>query len=415
MRRKSTADTLRPLLKELEAVIRLAVPTLTTQEGRAIISSTALLCQKTAKWVETVVGGEHEDTQMSKDILKGLLNQAIISCGHCIRASIAHRTFEICYPRLVIRSTSPKSGWEEGEKVILDAIEVFISLGSSLSRSTGDFSITNLMIAAYRPSSPETDPGIFLPSILPVLLSSIQTNSFLDESLAILTRTLHGRQSKTSPPTLSPHITVPLCGILPAVASIHADPLTRHQAFRVLSLLLVASEPQLRFRHLVDLTSDSEFPQMRVASVGLVKEALLEALSLPRTENIFLTSLFLRSFGTILFRPNPNDLFTSENLTLTEFRESHEPQRLVECLSLYYVLLLRDQNNLTGIRDTDVLKAVDTNLLTPLRSHLKRWTEDDPVLTVCIAASHHHDITPIVSLDISLERVDVARASLLNP
>ena len=202
------------------------------------------------------------------------------------------------------------------------------------------------MIAAYRPS-PETDPDIFLPFILPVLISSIQTNSFLDESLAVLTRTLHLRQLKASSPSLSPHITVPLCGLLPAVASSHADPLTRHQAFRVLSLLLVASEPQLRFRHLVELTSDSEFPQMRVASVGLVKEALLEALSLPpNAQNIFLTSLFLRSFGTILFRPNPSDLFTSANLTLSEFQDSHEPQRLVECLSLYYVLLLRDKNNL---------------------------------------------------------------------
>ena len=66
-------------------------------------------------------------------------------------------------------------------------------------------------------------------------------------------------------------MTVPLCGLLLAVASSHSDPLTRHQAFRVLSLLLVASEPQLRFRHLVELTSDSEFPQMRVAPVGLVK------------------------------------------------------------------------------------------------------------------------------------------------
>ena len=223
-------------------------------------------------------------------------------------------------------------------------------------------------------------------------------NLFFDESLAILTRTLHLRQSKISP-SLSPHITVPLCGLLPAVASIHADPLIRHQAFRVLSLLLAASEPQLRFRYLVELTSDSEFPQMRVASVGLVKEALLQALSLPPgTENIFLTSLFLRSFGPILFRPNPSDLFTSADLSLSDFQDSHEPQRLVECLSLYYVLLLRDKHNLvcplfvipahrivdssqTGIQDASVLKTIDTNLLTPLRSYLKRWTESAAVTT----------------------------------
>jgi hypothetical protein len=66
LRRKSAPDTLRPLLNELEAVIRLAVPTLTTQEGRAIISGIAVLCQKVAKWADTVAGDEHEDTRISK-------------------------------------------------------------------------------------------------------------------------------------------------------------------------------------------------------------------------------------------------------------------------------------------------------------------------------------------------------------
>ena len=71
--------------------------------------------------------------------------------------------------------------------------EVYTALGSSLNRPTSDSSTIDLIIAAYRPS-PETDPDIFLPSILPVLISSIQTNSFLDESLAVLARTLHLRQ-----------------------------------------------------------------------------------------------------------------------------------------------------------------------------------------------------------------------------
>jgi hypothetical protein len=66
LRRKSSPDTLRPLLKELQAIIRLAVPKLTTQEGRAIISGIAVLCQKTVKWMETVSGVEHEDSRLSK-------------------------------------------------------------------------------------------------------------------------------------------------------------------------------------------------------------------------------------------------------------------------------------------------------------------------------------------------------------
>ena len=135
----SAPYTLRPLLKELNVVIQLIAPALTTQEGRAIISGVTVLCQKTAKWAEVVGGGDHEVTRISKvssslllalrsmtvhdfqEILKDLLNQVVISCGHCIRASIAQRTFEVCYPRLTIRS-SQQSGWEEGEGVILGAI-----------------------------------------------------------------------------------------------------------------------------------------------------------------------------------------------------------------------------------------------------------------------------------------------------
>ena len=66
LRRRSAPDALRPLLKELQAIIQLAVPTLTTQDGRAIISGVTLLCQNTAKWAETIAGDEHEDTRLSK-------------------------------------------------------------------------------------------------------------------------------------------------------------------------------------------------------------------------------------------------------------------------------------------------------------------------------------------------------------
>ena len=73
LRRKSAPDTLRPLLEDLQKVIQLAVPILTTQEGRAIISGIIILCRKTAKWAETIAGGEHEDTRLSKVGRKNML------------------------------------------------------------------------------------------------------------------------------------------------------------------------------------------------------------------------------------------------------------------------------------------------------------------------------------------------------
>ena len=94
---------------------------------------------------------------------------------------------------------------------------------SSLNPSKGKFSTTDLMVATYRPFA-EADPDKFLACRSP---HSNFFNSFLEESPAVLTRTLYLRQSKTSSPILSSHITVPLHGLLHAVASIHADSQTR--------------------------------------------------------------------------------------------------------------------------------------------------------------------------------------------
>lgn len=181
--------------------------------------------------------------------------------------------------------------------------------------------------------------------LLPVIISSIQSNAFLDESLALLIRVLHTRVVNKEQGDLSHDITIPLITVLPSIASAHPDPMIRHQAFRVLSLVLSSSDAHLRFQTLITLTRDSEFPQMRAASVGLVKESLLNALSQPKGNNPFLGPMFLRTFGPVLFRPSPPDLFMG-NLSLKDFQETHEPGRLVECLSLYYVLLNRDTKNL---------------------------------------------------------------------
>ena len=78
---------------------------------------------------------------------------------------------------------------------------------------------------------------------------------------------------------------------------------------------------------------------MGVAAVGLVEEAIIESLSSAKP-NLFASPLFLRVFGSILFRPSPPDLFSgSKELSLSTFQET---QRLVECLALSCVLVQRD-------------------------------------------------------------------------
>jgi Uncharacterised protein family, YAP/Alf4/glomulin len=181
-----------------------------------------------------------------------------------------------------------------------------------------------------------------LSSLLPTILASIRSNSVLDEALAILLKSLD--PAATPRPERSPDIVIPLCTVLPSLCSTHPDPLVRHQAFRILSLLLSSIPPPLRLQLLKDLTTDSDLPQMCVASVGLVKEAFLEAISSTKS-NIFVSPTFFQVFGPVLFRPNPPDLFSS-SISLDKFKDSTEPSRLIECLSLYYVVLIRDKSNM---------------------------------------------------------------------
>lgn len=177
-----------------------------------------------------------------------------------------------------------------------------------------------------------------LSSMLSIILSFIQNNTSLDETLSFLLQTLYTNKS-----TLSPEVSVPLCTVLPPLASGHPNPSVRHQAFRILSKVLSSVDAALRVQILEDLCSSSEFPQMRVAAVGLVKEAVLDAFA-SDTPSLFASPRFLQVLGPTLFRPQPADFLESKP-SLKTLQESSEPARLVECLGLMYVLVLRDQKN----------------------------------------------------------------------
>lgn len=113
------------------------------------------------------------------------------------------------------------------------------------------------------------------------------------------------------------------------------------------------------------LTDPTHSPQTRIAAISLVKESVLHALNgtnilpvLSPLEDIFGTSLFLEILGPTLFRPNPSDLFDNPNFDPQEFIYSPEPNRLIECLAFYYVLVHRDTENRVGAR---ILPRWNTN------------------------------------------------------
>jgi hypothetical protein len=183
-----------------------------------------------------------------------------------------------------------------------------------------------------------------LASLFPVVMTSLQNDVALDATLAILLRVLC---MASSPPQaeLSPDIIIPLTTVLPLLCSAHPDASTRHITFRILGHVLQLTPSVLRLQILRDLVSPSEdaSPYMRTAAIGLVKEAVLEAVSHPKTENVFASPFLLQSIGPHVFRLDPPALLDS--IGVDELKDSPEPARLVGCLNLYYILLLRDVDN----------------------------------------------------------------------
>ena len=179
-----------------------------------------------------------------------------------------------------------------------------------------------------------------------LLVGALQANMVIDESLFLLFIILTGENTN-----ISPEIATSLCTVFTALASTHLDSTIRQLNLRLLSLTLSKLPPPPRLEILLKLVTDEDFPQIRGPAVGLVKEAVLEALALPpddASRNPFASPELLRIFGGVLFRPNPPEFF-SERKTREELAQSLELLRIADCLSFYYVLLQRDRENMVRL------------------------------------------------------------------
>jgi len=226
----------------------------------------------------------------------------------------------------------------------------YADLGITQSQFASSPSLVSviLFVHTWLISSSSIPLARILPSFLPSLNTMLQPSSRLHgDAIAFLLLVLHQNRVDTRSELL-PEVINTLMPVLVALSSTHPSPLARHQAFRALSLLLGNSPAQLRLQLLADLLANCEYPQMRVAAISLVKDAVLEALESQSTGSLnpFGTHMFMRVFGPLLFRPSPSDLFVrGVKLDLEEFFDSPEPKRIIEVLSLYYVVLRRDENN----------------------------------------------------------------------
>ncbi|KAI0674423.1 hypothetical protein C8Q78DRAFT_592898 [Trametes maxima] len=356
--KKAPKDAVESRIAELQSVISRASHEASAEEGRLILSAISGL-------VLALAEGADRDT---RELLQGLLESVLAVLPNAAHAGLARQAFASHFRRLIVPRSEPPSSASHGD-VVAASWSALRGTGVTTSSVEGRPTVASFVLLAHDPSY--TFSFAIFTTFFPVILSSIQLNIALDEVLSVLINTFATFKSTTPRPELDTGLIVPLVQLLPHLASNHTDPDIRHYTFRILSLVLGLSPPPLRFQALKDLLSDEDMPpQIRIAAVGLLKEAVLEGLSTEGT-NVFASGHLLPTFGPIVLQPDPPDVL--DTVSVSDFLDGPEPLRLVECLGLYYVLLQRDRQNKTGVRDIDSLRSVQRSLLRPLGASLARW------------------------------------------
>lgn len=215
----------------------------------------------------------------------------------------------------------------------------------------------------------DADHYTLLDTYLPIILACLRANNGLDEASAFLLIHISAMtRIKPHPPILPFDFMIKFSLVLPSLMGVHPDPPTRHMLFRLTALTLSLTGPPLRVQILMDMLTDpTHLSQTRIAAISLVKESVLHGLDgtnilpvLSPLEDIFGSSRFLEIFGPVLFRPDPHDLFDNPNFDPDEFIYSPEPNRLIECLAFYYVLIQRDTENRVSARVVPRKEGCDT-------------------------------------------------------
>ncbi|KAG1732720.1 hypothetical protein EDB19DRAFT_1929155 [Suillus lakei] len=391
--KRTALSVVSPLVSGVVSLVSSLGNHFTRDSGRSLLVGVSRMSEAFYTWIFKT--GSEENAAEAQKIIRVLLDTAVLSCASCIRASLCARAFETHYPRLTL-SSAIEPGWQEGEQAILSVPATLRAMALSPQDVLDNPTMSSLIILAHEQQSYPL-PKNLSSKLHSVLMTSIQMNFALDESLFLIFRCV--TQDRTQP-DFPVDLATSLCIVLPALASTHLDPFIRHFSLRLIALILARLPSVLQQQILITLASDTELPQMRAAAIGLLKEFVLEALQVPASpgeQNVFASPLLIRSFGPVLFRTMPSDYLSTVRVA-GDIENSLEPSRIAEVLSFYYVLLQRDKDNKTGIRDPDNIASVESSLLRPLRSFLENLT----------GPSAANPILSVISLQIGLERVDYA-------
>ncbi|QRV82231.1 YAP/Alf4/glomulin family protein [Ceratobasidium sp. AG-Ba] len=190
------------------------------------------------------------------------------------------------------------------------------------------------------------------------------------------------------------------------VAATDSRPAIRSSAFRLLSQTLHKVHSEVAFglvRQLVD--EECPYSNMRSSAVGLLRQLVVRAFSRkPQSteDDPFAARILLQEYADILFASSLLD----DTLESVEAVDPQEMNRIIESLGFYYVVLARDKDNSTGVRDAASVEKIDREFISLLNRRLPEWQ----------STSDNEDIQSALRLiSFQLERVEEMIKSLKNP
>lgn len=134
-----------------------------------------------------------------------------------------------------------------------------------------------------------------------------------------------------------------------------------------------------------DLIAESPFPQLRTASVGLLKDIVGSRLSVA-SESPLASPALLRDMLPVLLRLPaglPEAQAQAQGSDPTEYASSERALGACldehtswwnECSNFLFFLLKRDAQNRTGIKNPSELDEIQTRFLRPLRAFVEGWS-----------------------------------------
>ncbi|CAG8778518.1 32332_t:CDS:10, partial [Gigaspora margarita] len=234
--------------------------------------------------------------------------------------------------------------------------------------------------------SPEYMFREIIPVVSIVFIKHSQENEIIDKVLLVLLYLAERNEEST---ITMQHLTASLSKdeitlgslftMISSFASTSSEEILRFNAHQLLSRIIALCTDDTRMFLLQQLLTNSPFEQMKSAAIGILKEIVAQRLNQAYgkkhdnelSKSVFASPYLIEGFFPIIFRLKsiiPAEAISTEDQE-TEFEEKHS--FIMHGINFYLFLLTRDEQNKTGVWNSNQLKQTKDEYLVPVTTKCK--------------------------------------------